>query len=349
MHHRKECYHYAKVNKLLPFLVSVVDKYPCEDDENYKKQWKEEALQAILREYRKIPLVKALVEEAEKEGIKLVFFKGYILAGLYHDFSIRQSGDTDIYVSKEDKEGAIKLLERNGYRRERKLDKEQVLTYCYYEGEECFHKIELHFSLYEDMEGEQIEKLTELDLTDQNKLVKINCCNMEIYSMGHREHLIYQMFHMIKHFIYQGISVRYCLDITWFLEKYGNEIDMKSFWCSMEYLGYKRFSQVFMSLCTKYFHLDPVIYGEQNYIETEEIDRLLQDLVSFGAREYGKDVAHYYVIFNILYEKLDKKESRADSLFNGEIIDYQQVPKEFQDNPKLQERFLFVKKLGLFH
>lgn len=344
-----DLYNLARENKMLPLLVNVISAWEREKkaEKELAECWKMEAMQFVMKEYRKVPLVQSLAKEAYARKLPLVFFKGYILAELYPDFTLRNSGDLDVYIDTCYKKDIIRLLEELGYIRDKKLDKEQVLTYRYFEQEECCLKIELHFSLFEDLTGEQIRKLEHMKLTDSKKYQYLDCCGIHLLSMGHMEHLIYQIFHMVKHFVYQGVPVRYVIDIAGFLKKYWNEIDGNAFWKAMDVLGYTQFVRQLFSICVQEFSVSEEVLGTYPIYSKQETQLLLEDLIQFGARAFGKEIAHYFLLWIGYYEQLDWKEKKKELAFDGSMVSFSLVPKEMQENIELQNRVYFMKSLEL--
>ncbi len=181
---------------------------------------------------------------------RLVFFKGPILANLYPNYLLRSSSDTDIWVPKEQFMQVEQGLFQLGYLKNEEESKPQVGVY--YHGQN-YHVIELHTKLWEDYTGKKIDILSEMELTKNESLIELEVCGVKVTTLGHTEHLIYQMFHIIKHFSLQGIGIRYLADISLFINKYSEEIDWTRFWKSIEKLGYTKFCNNFFDICSKYF------------------------------------------------------------------------------------------------
>lgn len=297
----QELYEMANSNRVCGLVYQVVSdwKVTSTKDEELLKLWKEEATQNILREYQKIPLLQRITELAYKNKIPVIFFKGLILADLYPAIGLRTSGDTDIYVDRKYEQEMRHFLHICGYEQECKLNQNNVITYYYRQNNMDVHKIELHFSLFEDLEGEEISILTSMNLTAVEKCIPLVCCGVQTLSMGHTEHLIYQMFHMVKHFLEQGIPMRYMLDIALFCNHYEQEIDIPYFWEVMEQLGYVVFTECFFSICQEYFDLNKK-FMENRKFETKWLQQAMEeDFLFFGARRYGEAYARlffYYVM-----------------------------------------------------
>ena len=171
---------------------------------------------ATLREFRKYQAIRLVNEESKKRNLKFVFFKGVVLADLYPQYTERVSCDSDILVTDEEKDAAEQLLRDCGYTKDDKDSKKHVQVYI---NRKFDHTIELHTRLWEDYEGPRVEVVKSLKLSSPQKNIKVNACGIEVYTLAPREHLIYQIFHIIKHFSLNGIGVRYLIDITLFINK----------------------------------------------------------------------------------------------------------------------------------
>lgn len=242
--------------------------------------WKKYVTGTVFRQMQMNHACKILLRTARERGLTLICFKGAILADLYPQYNLRQSADSDIYVYPKEKEQAIALLEELGYQYCEEGSNEQVPVYFH---PQKGHKIELHYCLWEDYEGKNMKILESFDLTGREKLISLNVCNgMEVYSMSHTDHLIFQIFHIVKHFMVEGIGLRYVTDITLFVERYFDEIDWTDFWKKMKKIKYDTFVETLFSMGICYFELrEDCLKGRKKKTE-EEIENVLLDLVICG-------------------------------------------------------------------
>ena len=311
----QELHELSCINRVCGLVYQIVGHWKAEtkEEEQLLRVWKEEATEDILREYQKIPLLQKMTELAYKNRIPILFFKGHILADLYPAIGLRTSGDTDIYVDRVYEQQVMQLLHVCGYEQEHRLAKENVLTYYYRQGEEEVHKIELHFSLFEDLKGEDITLLTYMNLTSLENCVPLVCCGIQTLSMGHTQHLIYQIFHMVKHFVEQGIPMRYMLDVSLFCNHYEQQIDIPYFWECMKQLGYVSFCQCFFSICQNYFEMSEA-FMQGTKFESEWLQQAMEeDFLYFGTRRYGEEYAGLFYDYVMKSEKKDLRTGREES------------------------------------
>lgn len=343
---------FSMLNKI-PVLIAELLPYwkvKTEEEQNLVNDWKNEALHLVFEEHKKLQLVKRLLTESEKRRIPLLFFKGYLLAELYKNFTLRNSSDTDILVEKADFERTVLMLQDLNYRPASELDTKNVYTFLYEENGMQIHKIELHTSLYEDADGEELVQLNKLRMTATEHIISVNCCGMEIKTMRQTEHFIYQIFHMVKHFCCHGFPARYLMDTVLFVRKYGNQIDWENVDVAMEQLGYHKFYRHLMMILNRYFDL-PVdnIWSSKKGYSTETMEELLQDILGFGARSFGEEVAGAFYYFETYVEKLEKKSRKKieQIVFDGTLVPEKVVILLFQQSEKLQKRMNLLRKLEL--
>lgn len=344
----EELYRFASLNKMVPFFVPILDAWsPANDTErDCLIQWKQEAKEKVLCEYRKLALTKQLIDAAQEADISLTFFKGYVLADLYPDFTMRTSSDTDLFIHKGDFERTATLLESLHYQRVKSLDTANVFTFVYKEDGPPLHKIELHTSLFEDMKGPQIEYLESMQL--EASTLPLECCSTVLQTMSHQNHLIYQIFHLVKHLCFHGLPIRYLLDTALFIQQYGKEIDWKDFSKSMEHLGYSCFWRHFATLMITHFHVSAeILNGEKpGYNSTTSL--LLQDLLWFGMRSQERELSRNFYLFETHLEAcIEKGIPYGPITFDGNTVPYTVVPSNMQQHPILQQRIRFLEHLEL--
>ena len=231
---------------------------------------------SVFRNYQAIRLVN---EESKKRNIKFIFFKGMVLADLYPQYTERMSCDSDIFVTDEEKDAAEQLLRDCGYEKNEHSSKKHVQVY---KNQKYDHVIELHTRLWEDYEGPRVEKLKTLKLTSADKIIEVNACGVDIYTLGFKEHLIYQLFHIIKHFSLNGVGIRYLIDITLFINRFFDEIDFKQFWKDIENLGYTCFTETFFMICVKDLKMTDKVFDSHPVGNIDGIEDLKRDLLNVG-------------------------------------------------------------------
>lgn len=257
-----EIYQLACKNALMG--ISYRGIYDMESDEfgNHLNGWKLAVEQSALMSVRHLYDLKKIYQLLEKEEIHPIVFKGISLASLYVEPFLRQSSDDDILIPQKDMEKAKDVILQEGYQLIMEDTKEKVWVYYNYG---TSHKIEVHCCLWEDFEGEQMELLERMYLDKEDTLLRQSFRDFSFYTLGYTEHLIYQMFHIVKHFTVEGIGLKYFPDIKCYVDQYYDVVDWKRFWKSMEQMGYTKFAKIFFTVCMQYLGMK-----KTNEAESEE-------------------------------------------------------------------------------
>ena len=272
--------------------------------------WKNESFGSGMMEIFKIQCLQAVLKEAKKRGITLISFKGCVLSDLYPQFTMRLTSDSDLYVPEEQREEAVKLLLDCGYTQYEEKSKDMVPVF-----HKNRHVIELHYCLWEDYTGEKMKVLEQCKLTDPSSFVELKPCGVDVVTLGFTEHLIFQMFHVIKHFIVESVGYRYLMDITLYVNHYIKEIDWKRFWNSMEQLGYDRFCEVFFSCCNQYLGMTEAVMDERQTVSPDEIQILLGEIIQLEERDQ-KDA---YQLLGIMSSYLTGARKVADKKWKRKL------------------------------
>lgn len=273
-------YAYAVKGKMFPILCNTVLKHSKDKELPLLKEWKGKTMALVMKQYGVYAALRKLLSQAKEEGIQFIVFKGSVLADLYPQYVFRISTDTDLYVYKKDREKASKLLERMGY--EYLKDHSNPMVLVYYNRKEK-HCVELHFCLWEDYEGEQMDVLRALRLDVEERLVQLNICGgMQVTTLGFTEHLIYQIFHIVKHFVLQGVGIRYVVDIVLYVNRYAEKIDWEEFWEKISKLGYDKFCEGIFSIGIQYFDMDPQYMCGREILQGRVLEVLVMDFVNEG-------------------------------------------------------------------
>lgn len=214
-----------------------------------------------LQKYEKLYQV---LEEGKKRKIPIIVFKGPVLGELYPEPMLRNSCDVDLYVKPEELQKMENLLQDMGFRKYEEHSKKYVPVYCF----ENLLVIEAHCRLWEDYESKTIDKLEQMNLQNPETLVHTTACGLSVTTLGYEEHLVFLMFHLIKHISYNGCSLKTITDIVLYINNYIQYIQKKSFWKKMEDLGYDTFCRTLFSIGCRYFGLTKEIFQDDSYSET---------------------------------------------------------------------------------
>ena len=333
-----ELFEKLRRSKLLPLTYKVASKHALEWNipDTVLNNWKRQSSAKTLNQMYKFSEIKKIIAEGDSRNLKLIMFKGIGVATLYPDPNQRYSSDADILVYREEQPQAVKLLEDLGYISTEEGAKEHVPVFEKNSGV-MYSKIELHDCLWEDYEGKQAEVLESLKLDAEESLIRENFMGTEYYSLGITEHFIYQIFHIVKHLFFEGISLRYFTDISLFANKYKDKIDWQRVIKAMKLLHYEKFLDCIAEICKEHLNMlkDIPITGSV----TEEMkDHLIEDVL--GDKDTSGNVDNYETI-NFLETYFMRSSAVKKSKFQQRRKQILPLPSE------LHERYSYARKCPL--
>lgn len=287
----------------------------------------------IVKQYSQYQCIRNIVTKAKEKGILLILFKGCILADLYPEYIQRISCDTDMLVYPEDRIQAEQLLAESGYVHNEEKSNPEVQVY---QLEKPKHNVELHTCLWEDYSGKRLDILKEMQLDKRESLITKDVCGISVTTLGYEEHLIYQMFHIVKHFSLQGVGIKYLADITLYVDAYGQYIDYSDFWEKVERLGYDKFCYEFFNLCVELLGMkDDILQGRKAEKNSGKM-LLMQDLFQMG-KTYADKTAGWQIMGMMTpYFVGEKEGSHSAGKRKLQVI--------FPASKDLPEEYLYAKK-----
>lgn len=272
-------------------LYRTISRLPVQfqPEEELMALWKMEAFQMGVLQLRQNSELGQVLKVAAQLGIQLVPFKGILLAQLYPEPLMRISGDADIYVSLEQKDATITMLLERGYI----IDEEESIDTVTVLNRNNVLSIELHTCLWEEYIGDRIRELERMGITDPKTFISARACDIQCNTLGINQHLIYQIYHMIKHFSLSGIGIRHLTDLTLYINYYFDQINQKCFWKAMQQLQYTTCCESFLYICVQCFGMNPEIFKEHRIQSTIEIEHLIEDIVDGGVFGNAKDERYH--------------------------------------------------------
>lgn len=244
--------------------------------------WNTSAQQEFINSYAKFAYVKKVLIALNDNGIRGIVLKGSVLSALYPNFFSRFSCDLDIKFDKEDKEKIHELFTKDlGFNWNEADSKENV--YLYFKD---ILLIEAHFTLWEDYHGENIDILVKEKLDDPKTLVEVPVTeDLKVWTLGPTEHLILQMFHIVKHYIVEGIESRYFTDITLFINRYKDDIDFERFFRVFSEMHFDNFCRMYFTECINRFGMDESVLAPNKRLLPEDEMAFLTDIVFLGKQD----------------------------------------------------------------
>lgn len=285
-------YKMSEIHHVVPMIYNATynEDFFKECDANFKAMFKSSAFRYIFSQIQRTNHFLEVYKKLSEKNIKILVFKGIIFRNMYNNPDDRISSDEDILIKKEDYEKVKEFFLSEGFEF---IDK----------GEECayFSKstglcIEVSTSLFSH-ESKAYGHLNKLFEDVFEKSIKINIDKIDILTLSHEQHLIYIVFHNMKHFLTGGFGIRQVADFSKYIETYGEYINWEKFWSDLKDLNYDTFALNLIEISLKYlgFNDDKITYpanitsfdelknSQKYYINSESLINDILDAGVFGA------------------------------------------------------------------
>lgn len=285
-------YKMSEIHHVVPMIYNAAynEDFFKECDANFQAMFKSSAFRYIFSQIQRTNHFLEVYKKLSEKNIKILVFKGIIFRNMYNNPDDRISSDEDILIKKEDYEKVKEFFLSEGFEF---IDK----------GEECayFSKstglcIEVSTSLFSN-ESKAYGHLNKLFEDIFEKSIKINIDGIDILTLSHEQHLIYIVFHNMKHFLTGGFGIRQVADFSKYIETYGEYINWEKFWSDLKDLNYDTFALNLIEISLKYlgFNEDKITYpdnitsfdelknSQKYYINSESLINDILDAGVFGA------------------------------------------------------------------
>ena len=285
-------YKMSEIHHVVPMIYNAAynEDFFKECDANFQAMFKSSAFRYIFSQIQRTNHFLEVYKKLSEKNIKILVFKGIIFRNMYNNPDDRISSDEDILIKKEDYEKVKEFFLSEGFEF---IDK----------GEECayFSKstglcIEVSTSLFSH-ESRAYGHLNKLFEDVFEKSIKINIDKIDILTLSHEQHLIYIVFHNMKHFLTGGFGIRQVADFSKYIETYGEYINWEKFWSDLKDLNYDTFALNLIEISLKYlgFNDDKITYpdnitsfdelknSQKYYINSESLINDILDAGVFGA------------------------------------------------------------------
>lgn len=308
----------AGAGNILSVLLSCIQSIPERLQPLQLGRVLEESEDLKKRRRREYDMLQRIFGEADNRNIQLVLFKGPVFAHLYPDYDLRYYDDFDLLVSPEELDMTVELLESFGFQMSHHISKQYV--YCF--RKETYSDIELYTKLWENLSPKKEKQLSELGLDEEADLVNTTACGMLITTLGYVQHLIYQMHHIAKLLVFQGMELRHYVDVTLYVNQYIEKINVDHFWESMKKLHYKKFVEIFCQICVHYFGMKKEFLPEQPWTG-EVVEQWISTFFDVGLLGCGctqtrvASAIVYQSYFSNRGEKPSRKKMWRVTLFPG--------------------------------
>jgi len=249
----------------------------------------------------------SLLKTAAQQGLDILVIKGYDVARFYHNPECRVANDLDLLVREQQEQETFRFLQAHGFEmEERKPDSNHAV------GEHpLLGMAELHISLI----SERFCRLFagwNLNESAFENVQQIAFSGGSFQAMEATNSLLFLTFHLIKHFLYTGISLKMLWDIALFAENALQNIDTARYRQLLQNSRYDYFMRNVFGIMVRYGGFQKEDFPLEPAENTADIEALLQNVFESGAM--GKNMAadeqsawmFYY------YDFAQSKHSRED-------------------------------------
>ena len=271
-------YRYASESSLLALTWPTVRRLADTEEipAELLEKWEQGAMEhlAFMEDHR--TALEQFLQKAGQAQLPFTLFKGSLLADLYPNPCMRYSKDTDLLISIEDTAAFYHFLEEQGYLQEERTSNDQVPVFV---RPDPYHKVELHFSLWEEYNGPKIQLLKTMHITDPATYINCNTLGHPVQALGYTEHLLYQIFHTMKHIVTEADTFGCLVDFTLFVNTYKDKISFERLWDCLDRLGYAYFAELLFNCCIRYLRMDDAIMENRATPSYEDVGYLIAELI----------------------------------------------------------------------
>ena len=260
----------------------------------------------------------SLLERAEQEGIRLLVVKGYDAARFYKNPECRVSSDTDLLVEPANEQKALAFLRREGFEAEPRGDSNH--TVCYHP---TLGVLEMHISLISKRFGTTIFSACKIDDTAFDAPCCVAFAGKSFYALESTNALLFLTFHLIKHFLFNGVSLKMLFDNALFAVSCKENIDKALYRETLAQSDYLYFMQVVFGVMMRYAGFNAADFPIEPLCNEADMTVFLEHMEADGAMGKKNEAAtqEAWMFYNYRFAKesgnaydmaLVKKETRRD-------------------------------------
>lgn len=244
----------------------------------------------------------SLIAQAQAQGIQLLIIKGYDIARFYRYPECRVSADTDFLVKAEDEASAFAFLQRAGFIMEpRREDSNHAVGRHPQLG-----LVELHNSLITARFGTTLFAPAQLNERAFDNIQKVSFGEGSFYALESTNALLFITFHLIKHFLFNGINLKMMFDTALYAKHNLHHIDTARYHEALQKSGYLHFMQIVFGAMVRFGGFEAADFPLAPAMEDADIAALLDAMERDGGMgKNNEDAAleawmfyHYHIAKN---------------------------------------------------
>lgn len=230
---------------MLPIVFEAVYSFM---PEKLEKEYRAVTLSWISKQVRSTESFLEIYRKLTDIGIEPLVFKGIVCRDTYSLPDWRVSSDEDIYIERDAYMHFHESMKQLGFKAANPNFRSEHET-IYYRKE---LQIEGHWELFprENRLWEKMNALTE-EMVKRASHLEIEGTRLLV--LEPTDHMVYLLFHAMKHFTLAGVGIRQICDIVQLDKKY--DIDWTRVAAVMDPLGGTRFTAAILDACSKIFDM----------------------------------------------------------------------------------------------
>ena len=243
----------------------------------------------------------------ESHDIPYVILKGQASSMYYPDPMLREMGDVDFLVRKEDMQKVDQLLVKEGFQKLDHAEKNEH-HWAYHRGREHW---ELHWEAPGVPKNNHVVESFLSNIIEKREWVQTNEGGFFVPSSFH--HGLVILLHMVNHMIGESIGIRHLCDWLVFENHLSEEEFIKTFAEPLQEIGLWTFAKVITQIGILYFGCDSRSWCQD--VESSLCEELLEDIIRGG--NFGRKNPSRMTQRELIQHKRDRKITKGSLLRNG--------------------------------
>ncbi len=208
--------------------------------DSFNSYLSEHSVSSSIKEAIRDIEINELIDDFEKNKIKHLIMKGFVIKNIYPEPYLRSMGDADILVG-EDIKQAEDVLIKHGFT---------------FKGEgflhNIFYKNKLYIELHKSLIDESIDEYYNYYGVGFDKAQLADGCKYR-YIFSNEQYYIFMIVHAAKHFKTYGTGIRTLLDIFIYNRHYSNKLNYQYIYSELKKLNLEEFEKTINELSVKWF------------------------------------------------------------------------------------------------
>lgn len=278
---------------------------------------------AAVKNAMKTDAVLDLLKKMEKAGIPTLLIKGIDVARCYKNPECRVSADTDILVKEADEKRAAELLTREGF-----IMKARPETSNHAVGNHpTIGTLELHIKLISDRFSSVLLKDWTVDNNAFSSCVKQELNGRAYYSLEPTDNLIFLTFHLLKHFLFGGTSLRMMMDNALYAKENLGIIDCAKYEKVLSDSKFLYTMQIIFGCMVRYCGFEESDFPITPVQNDGDMLAVLDDLEAGGWQGLNNGTDGMFAWFCYQYQAALKSENKSDirEIRKARMAEYKEI------------------------